>query len=110
MITLIILLAELVGSAISLVWISAMLGFANDIHEGEKPSRQGKAFELLCKVLAFIPLAVTAWLGWRYYFSTSPWDLVPFGWWLHVVVSLVCFPLCWALVYLYDNSYYKNRI
>ncbi len=104
MLSLFILFVELIGSTISLVWILAMLGFADESHRSSKASCVGKLCVVCSVFLAFLPLAVTGWLGWSYYFSKT-WEQVPLGWWLHVIVALVCFPIAWMLVRVYDASY-----
>lgn len=109
MLTLFILLAELIGSTVALVWITAMLGFADEMHRSQKASVLGKVIAFMCMITACFPLIMTGWLGWKYYFSDTLWSDVPFGWWLHVIVSLVCFPACWGMIYLYDASY-KGRV
>lgn len=109
MLTLFILLGELIASTVALVWITAMLGFADEMHRSHKASWLGKLIAVACMITACTPLLVTGWLGWKYYFSEATWQEVPFGWWLHVLVAAVCYPACWGMVYLYDASY-KGRV
>ncbi|HVD99755.1 MAG TPA: hypothetical protein VNB90_16215 [Cytophagaceae bacterium] len=109
MLTIGILLAELIGSTVALVWITAMLGFCDETHRSEKANMPGKIYAITSVVLACAPLLITAWLGWTYFFSSCPWEQIPLGWWQPVVAAAVCFPVSFGLIYLYDASY-RSRI
>jgi hypothetical protein len=105
--TLLPALAILVESGLSLVgliWVTAMLGFADEAHRSQTASLFGKGLATLCVLTALLPLLTTLWVGWRRVFYDAPWDDVRFGLYWPLMVLLAAGIVCAGLIALF-NAY-----
>ncbi|MDJ1481327.1 hypothetical protein QNI16_12590 [Cytophagaceae bacterium YF14B1] len=102
------LLAQLVLSVVALLWILAFLGFTDETKRSVSANFLGKSLVTLCVLVALFPIGLVLWVGWRYYFSSLPWQGIPLGLFLPLVATLVCSLLCAGLIYLFKILGYRH--
>ena len=61
------------------IWQLAFLGFAHEAHRSHSTNRLGKCLLGLCLVVGAVPIGLSLWVGWCYYFSPTAWKQLPLG-------------------------------
>lgn len=76
-----------------LAFVLVTLAFSGESYRrGMTPVHQ--AANTVATLVAFIPLVLTLWASWRRFFSSKPWDDVPLGWGLPLLVCVGCTGVC----------------
>ena len=101
------LLVQLALAVMAFIWILAFLGFADETKRSASATFLGKSIVTLCVLIALLPIGVTAWVSWCYFFNAGFWPAVPLGLFLPLVCILACAALCAGLVYLFRKIGYR---
>ena len=101
------LLAQLALAVMAFIWILAFLGFADETKQSASATLLGKSLVTLCVLIGILPIGVTAWVSWCYFFNTGFWPSVPLGLFMPLVCIAACTVLSAGLIYLFKKIGYR---